>query len=412
MKKLANKLYVTALCLLVVVAMSTTADAQKKRSTKSSRSRTSKTQIKKSYKPARTTSVPVDTATQVNYAQAPTQQPGIKPAVQDTMPQDTLPPMDGYYKNDMFNNAKAFSYPGISSRDVRFYKRVWRDIDINDPKNSLFNTPGSQTLGDIIVEGIRTGKLTAYMPSIYNANDSTFAHRLSIPAAMRLLQGAEVAVKQFNEKGEEIGTKMTRNDFNPASLVKFRTKEDVYFDKKRAMVVTRIIGIAPIKSTEAAGQAIEAPVFWLYFPQCRDFFATKDVSDPDRNIYDTSLDDVFVQGKYVSNIVRATGSNASRAASQQIAAAATTGSAADALAAATGQDKTAVAKQTEEQIQQFKEKTWEYDIKKTPTAAEKKAAANAAKQAAKAEKDAQKAANNASKQASKTTASADIKKPQ
>jgi gliding motility associated protien GldN len=398
MKKVAHKILVAGICLLVMVGVSNTAEAQKKRSTKSSRSRTTKAKPKATA-PA-TAAIPVDTAGQASAQLPPQQQPGIQPAAQDTMPQDTLPPMDGFYKSDMFNNAKAFSYPTISSRDVRFYKRVWRDIDVNDPKNSLFNAPGSQTLGEIIVEGIRTGKLTAYMPSIYNANDSTFAKRLSIPAAMRLLQGAEVAVKQFNEKGEEIGTKMVRNDFSPATLVKFRTKEDVYFDKKRAMVVTRIIGIAPIKSSEAAGQAIEAPVFWLYFPQCRDFFATKDVSDPDRNIYDTSLDDVFVQGKYVSNIVRATGSNASRAASQ-IASTTATGTAADALAAAAGPDKSIVDKQTEEQIKQFKEKTWEYDIKKTPTAAEKKAAAAAAKQAEKAEKDAQKAADNAAKQAAK-----------
>jgi gliding motility associated protien GldN len=384
MKKLAYKLFVTAFCLLAIMCVNTTADAQKKKA-KSTKSRTT---AKAKVKPKYVAPVQTDAAPVVSSVTA-----AVQPALKDSLPADSLPPMDGFYRNEMYTNAKAFNYPAIDSRDVRFYKRVWRDIDVNDPKNSLFNTPGA-TLAETVLEGLRTGKITAYEPSATNS-DSTFAKRINMRNALSRFQDSTM-VDQFDSNGNKIGSKMVLNDFNPASITKFRTKEDIYFDKKRSMVVTRIIGIAPLKAIMAAGTSVgEAPVFWLYFPQCRDFFATKDVSDPDRNLYDTSLDDIFVQRKYTSTIVRATGSSNFRTTSQIAAAAAPGVTTADALNG--DKDKAATSKEIEAKIQNFKDKTWNYEIQKTPTAAEKKAAEKAEKAARDAEKNAKKNADKAVK---------------
>ncbi|WP_295773565.1 gliding motility protein GldN [uncultured Mucilaginibacter sp.] len=384
MKKLTHKFYVTAFSLIALVAVTTTADAQKRKS-RSTKARTTKSKpvVKPAYT-AQTEPVVTETATPVVTppVNAQTNMP------KDSLPTDTLPVMDGFFKSEMFNNAKAYNYPAIQARDARFYKRIWRDIDVNDPKNALLNVPGA-TLAEIVLEGLRSGKLTAYDPSPTN-NDSTFATRINMLGAMSRFQDSTM-VDQFDANGNKIGSKMVLNDFNPASITKFRTKEDIYFDKKRSMVVTRIIGIAPLKAIQAAGTTVgEAPVFWLYFPQCRDFFATKDVSDPDRNLYDTSLDDIFLQKRYTSTIVRESGSNTQRTTAQIASAnAALAGTATDVLNAE--QDKSAKSKNIESKIQNFKSKTWSYEIQKTQTAAEKKAAEKAKKDAEKAQKDAQKA---------------------
>jgi len=386
MKRLAYKTLATAFCLLAVLSVSTTADAQKKKAAKKSTKSRSTAKAKKYIAPsaANASSNPAFT-TPLTAA--------VQPSVKDSLPVDSLPPMDGFYRNEMYTNAKAFTYPAIDSRDVRFYKRVWRDIDVNDPKNSLFNTPGA-TLAETVLEGLRTGKITAYEPSATNS-DSTFAKRINMRNALSRFQDSTM-VDQFDSNGNKIGSKMVLNDFNPASITKFRTKEDIYFDKKRSMVVTRIIGIAPLKAIMAAGTSVgEAPVFWLYFPQCRDFFATKDVSDPDRNLYDTSLDDIFVQRKYTSTIVRATGSSNFRTTSQIAANAIPGVTTADALNA--DKDNAATSKEIEAKIQNFKDKTWNYEIQKTATSAEKKAAEKAEKAARDAEKNAKKNTNKAAK---------------
>ena len=375
MKKLAYKSFVTALCLLAVLSVSTTANAQKKKA-KSTKSRTI-VKAKPKYV------APVQAQEVASTVTTPPVSAALSPSVKDSLPADSLPPMDGFYRNEMYNNAKAFNYPAIDSRDVRFYKRVWRDIDVNDPKNSLFNTPGA-TLAETVLEGLRTGKLTAYEPSATNS-DSTFSKRIDIRNALSRFQDSTM-VDQFDSNGNKTGSKMVLNDFNPASITKFRTKEDIYFDKKRSMFVTRIIGVAPLKAIMAAGTSVgEAPVFWLYFPQCRDFFATKDISDPDRNLYDTSLDDIFIQRKYTSTIVRATGSANFRTTSQIAAAAVPGVTTADALSS--DKDKATSSKDIEAKIQSFKDKTWNYEIQKTRTAAEKKAAEKADKAAKDAKKN-------------------------
>src|SRR5690606_27871466 len=46
------------------------------------------------------------------------------------------------------------------------------------------------------------------------------------------------------------------------------------------------------------------PAFWLYFPQLRYTLVKVDVSDPDRGLYDMSMDDLFVQRKFESKIIR------------------------------------------------------------------------------------------------------------
>ncbi|WP_345948360.1 gliding motility protein GldN [Mucilaginibacter sp. PAMB04274] len=392
MKNSARNISIAALCLLGAVLVSEPSFAQRKKA-KSTKSRTVKTKPRTST----ATQYPSANLSEQNAANTTAQvntTASVQAAVKDSLPTDSLPPMDGYYRNEMFNNAKAFNYPAINSRDVKFYKRVWRDIDINDPKNSLFNTPGA-TLADIVLEGLKKGKLTAYEPSATN-NDSTFARRLNVNNALSKLQDSAM-VDQFDANGNKIGSKMVLNDFNAARVTKFRTKEDIYFDKKRSMVVTRIIGIAPLMSIQAGGATVgEAPAFWLYFPQCRDYFATKDLSDPDRNLYDTTLDDIFVQRKYTSTIVRATGSATNRANTNTLASTAGLpgGAGLDSLNKVnTGE----TAKLVEGKIQSFKANTWSYKIQKTPTEAEKKAQKAAEKQAAIAEKNAKKAAEKPAK---------------
>ncbi len=381
MKTLTHKIFIAAFCVLGVVSVSTTADAQKRKA-KSTKARTSvkaKTTLNSTSRSAQVNTIAQNNVSANNSA--------------DVLPPNQPLPTDGYEKNEMYTNAKAFNYPGINSRDVKFYKRVWRDIDVNDPKNSLFNTPGA-TLADIVLEGLRTGKLTAYEPSATNS-DSTFARPLTLSKALSKLQDS-VMVDQFDQNGNKIGSKMVLNDFNAARVTKFRTKEDIYFDKKRSMIVTRIVGLAPLMAAQVAGTNVgETPAFWLYFPQCRDFFATKDVTDPDRNIYDTTIDDLFVQGKYASSIVRASGNDTRPNA--QLANTAIAGAAIDPAAAE--KDKAEVSKLVESKIENFKASTWDYKMKASPKTdsdkreamanerKEKKAAAAAEKKSKKSSAD-------------------------
>jgi gliding motility associated protien GldN len=218
--------------------------------------------------------------------------------------EDTTP-VDGYYKKTELEKAKPFDYPKVKNGQVRFYKRIWRDIDLKDPENAIFVTPGSSLI-EVIVAAIQEGNLTAYDPvsTKENPTGDAFTTPLTPEQAMGHLTDS-VLVPQFDEEGNQIGAQMTLNDFNPQSITKFRVKEDIFFDRQRSRIETRIVGIAPLIQINAASEMIgEQPAFWLYFPQARKTFVTKEVADPKRHISNLTFDDIFLQHSFKSIIVK------------------------------------------------------------------------------------------------------------
>jgi gliding motility associated protien GldN len=213
-------------------------------------------------------------------------------------------PVDGFYNYSILGNASPFNYPYINPANVRFYKRIWRDIDLTDPRNQIFATPGSSLI-EVIMQGIKDGKISAYAPS-----DDAFKFKMTSGEAMSKLVDT-VLVPIFDNEGNQIDSKMMANDFNAETVTRFRIKEDIFYDKQRGKVETRIIGIAPLKALSIGDTSDSlsmvtgnTPAFWLYFPQCRNVFVTKDVSDPDRNLFDMSMDDIFLQRMFAGTIIR------------------------------------------------------------------------------------------------------------
>jgi gliding motility associated protien GldN len=214
-------------------------------------------------------------------------------------------PTDGYYKQNPLEGAKPFPYPAINASSVRFYKRIWRDIDLQYPKNKIFATPGS-SLMDIVLEALQNGKITAYdaTSTKENLTGDAFITPLTYTQAMAKLTDS-VLVPQFDDNGNQTGAVMKMNDFNSETVTKFRIKEDILFDRQRSRVETRIIGLAPLIKIKAGGEMVsEQPAFWLYFPQCRYVFATKQAIDAQRDIYNVSFDDIFIQHNFYSQIVK------------------------------------------------------------------------------------------------------------
>lgn len=214
---------------------------------------------------------------------------------------DTIPTTDGFYQVNNLEDAVPFAYPQVNLKNIRFYKRVWRDIDLKDERNFIYAIPGN-SLMEVIMKGIETGKLTPYNPE-----DDSFKGRLSAREGMARFADS-VLVPIFDDEGNQIDSRMTLNEFNPAKVTKFRIKEDIFFDKQRGRLETRIIGVAPLMdittSSELATSVGSTPAFWLYFPQLRYSLVKVDISDPDRGLYDMTMDDLFVQRKFASSIVR------------------------------------------------------------------------------------------------------------
>jgi len=215
--------------------------------------------------------------------------------------QDTIPLTDGFYQVNNMEDAVPFAYPEVNRKNIRFYKRVWRDMDLKDEKNAILAVPGNSLI-EVVMKAIEKGKLSLYSP-----DDDSFKGRLSAQEGMARFADS-VLVPIFDGEGNQIDSKMALNEFDPARVTKFRVKEDIFFDKQRSRLETRIIGVAPLMNITTSAELAESvgatPAFWLYFPQLRYSLVQVDISDPDKGLYEMSMDDFFVQNKFASTIVR------------------------------------------------------------------------------------------------------------
>ncbi|MBW4889683.1 gliding motility protein GldN [Mucilaginibacter sp. HMF5004] len=214
---------------------------------------------------------------------------------------------DGYYKSVVMTKARPFPILEPDKNNIKFYHRYWRDIDLKDPKNQKFNTPGS-TLIDALLQGMQDGRITPYDATPGNAANPTgdgFTVPLTYAQLMGKLRDTATVDKFDPATGAKIGSERKVNDFNANKIVGYRIKEDVYLDKRRERVETRIIGIAPlVRITLTSGDTVGTqPICWLKFKQCRLVFATMDLSDPDKNLYDVSMDDMFLQRQFNAKII-------------------------------------------------------------------------------------------------------------
>lgn len=253
---------------------------------------------------------------------------------------DTIPVTDGFYQANNLEDAVPFAYPAINMKNIRFYKRVWRDIDLSNEENYIFATPGSSLI-EAIMKGISEGKLTPYSPE-----DDSFQTKMTAKEGVSRFADS-VLVPIFDDEGNQIDARMALNEFNPERVTKFRIKEDIFFDKQRGRLETRIIGVAPLmdisSSAELAQSVGATPAFWLYFPQLRYTLVKVDVSDPDRGLYDMSMDDLFVQRKFASTIIR----ESSPGMQQNF------------QYAETAEQQTQDAREIEDKIEAYKERLWQ-----------------------------------------------------
>ncbi len=215
-------------------------------------------------------------------------------------------PLDGYYKKTNIINNRVTPYANLRESDVIFSKRIWREFDVREKENQYLASPKARLI-DVIMDAIAAGELTAYDPvsTKDDPNGDSFAVPLT-PAKARAKMADSTLVDHFDKKtGEKTSSTLVAGEFNPDSVVRFRIKEDVVFDKQRSVEEVRIIGIAPMIKLKVSGLSFDyQPAFWIYFPDARKIFVTKEAFNRNNDATDLSFDDVFLKRKFSSYIVK------------------------------------------------------------------------------------------------------------
>ena len=187
-------------------------------------------------------------------------------------------------------------------------KRVWRTIDLREKMNHPLYYPTSPTndrksLFDVIKEGVMSGEIYAFDNPAF---DDQFRVRMDKNQVNALFFQIDTVTQEdpFNPntyKKVAITTELTSD-----AIVDWWIKEDWYFNKQTSTMEVRIIGLCPLKAKldPSTGEAVGvSPLFWVYFPQCRDLLARNEVFNP-QNDQRMSFDDLFQKRMFSSYITK------------------------------------------------------------------------------------------------------------
>lgn len=222
-------------------------------------------------------------------APAPAPAP-VAPPPADTTPKAPLdllklPEVPKSLRNDavvdrqMIKERTPLNYEHIREDDAVYRQRVWREIDVHEKMNLPFvydaeEDNGSQMFINILLKGIKEGDITAFSPE----NDR-FTKPMTIAEIGEMLVDKPRTIKVTDWAADASGS--TQKDstivdqFNPLDVEKFRLKEEWVFDKESSRLYVRILGIAPLRNIKNEDGSLRAqtPAFWVYYPDCRSYFA-------------------------------------------------------------------------------------------------------------------------------------------
>lgn len=89
-------------------------------------------------------------------------------------------------------------------------------------------------------------------------------------------------------------------------MKRYRVKEIWYFDKQTSTQKVRILGIAPLITVkvDVGGSVGETPVFWVYYPEAREYLVKETVFNPANDASQISWEDLMEMRYFSSYIIK------------------------------------------------------------------------------------------------------------
>lgn len=198
---------------------------------------------------------------------------------------------------------RPIAYTYVRESDVAWEKRIWRDIDLREKQNLKYYYPIEvnqcvHSLFQTLSKGILRGEIIAF-------KDEEFMVPME-KAEVRKLLVLQDTIPMFvvNAEGSEDQVMQPVSDSTSIyrRIQRFRLKEDWFFNKETSTLEVRIIGMAAYEYLEDKEAYKE--LFWVYFPQCRNTFASTVVFNTRNDNEYRSFDELFWKRDFSSVIVK------------------------------------------------------------------------------------------------------------
>ncbi len=222
----------------------------------------------------------------------------------ETVAQNVL---DGVYVKEHYPTRKVVPYTHLREADVMWATRIWRKLDLREKINHPLYFPtepikNRRSLTQVIIEAVREGSLTAYDPL-----DDEFTMTLTKAEIERKLSFIDTLYIEDPEPPYELTMQVVEEEFDPANVKEIRLKEDWFFDRQKSILDVRIVGIQPVTDNidRSTGEIRgKEPMFWVYFPEARNIFASAEVFNRQNDAERSTLEDIFWKRMFGSYIYK------------------------------------------------------------------------------------------------------------
>lgn len=249
----------------------------------------------------------------------PTVQPA-KPPVEDSLP--VLPVIQSRrptstVEGNLTLDKTPLQYDHIRIDDQVYKQIVWREINVKEKMNLPFiyeadEDNGNQKFFNILLRHIKEGDITAFS----SANDRfTTPLKVSEVATMLLGKSYNIQVPD-KEKDPDFSKGITkdtliRDEFNDNTIIAYRIKEEIIFDRETSRLHFRILGIAPVRAVlnDDGSYRDSYTLFWIYYPELRPVLAKYEAYNPRNMGMRMSWEEIFESRYFSSYITKSTLNN-------------------------------------------------------------------------------------------------------
>lgn len=200
-------------------------------------------------------------------------------------------------------------YEHLRWDDALFAEKVWRELDLREKMNKIFqyeasDDNGSQIFMDILLKAVNSGEVTAF-------SDERFTTPITPGEVQQMTAGSLDTVGQTNINDPTLIDRyiITRTSFDPKSVNKIRLKEEWVFDRESSRMFCRILGMCPLKTqyTPNGKERGVSQMFWIYYPDLRPILARYEVYNP-KNMGQSRMtwEELFESRMFSSYIVKST----------------------------------------------------------------------------------------------------------
>lgn len=219
--------------------------------------------------------------------------------------------LDGIYVKEHVPARTPVPYYALREADVMWSKKLWRILDLREKINHTLYYPTTNmddrmSLINLLIYGMEKQNLLLF--------DADEGDEFDVPLTIDQLDsklGKEDKMSQVEQEDGSFIDQLIPGQRRPEEVMRYQMKEVWFFDKQKARLDVRIVGLCPIRTYYRDDDIeqlniMQKQVFWSYFPAIRPLLANHEVFNSFNDAERRTFDDVFMKRIFSSFIYQET----------------------------------------------------------------------------------------------------------